>query len=81
MKEKLLNGLNNFLVFDTFVVVLSALWLLVGLMGRMLGIPLGLDLWYTLWQPVFTPAIGILIIGGVFNGIMGQVRKRLPSSQ
>lgn len=81
MKAKLLNGLNNFLVFDTFLVLLSALWLVVGLMGRTVGLPLGLNLWYKLWPILFTPAIGIFILGGLVSSAISQIRKRRLFSQ
>ncbi len=79
MKDRLLNGLNLVLMLDTFLVLLSFLWLLVALGGRSAGVPLGLDLWFQLWEPVFTPAIGILMGGAILSAAISQIRKRLLS--
>jgi hypothetical protein len=75
---KLLNGLNTLLVINTFVVLGSFVWFVVALLGRGAGIPLGLDIWHQLWEPVFTPALGILMGGAVFSGLLSQIMKRLP---
>lgn len=75
MKNKLLNWLNVALVVDTFFVLFSFSWLVVGLIGRTTGIPLGLDVWYKLWQPVFTPALGILMGGAILSGVIGRINQ------
>jgi hypothetical protein len=80
MKEKLLNGLNTFLVWNTFFVLASFLWFVVALMGRSLEIPLGFDLWYRLWDPVFTPAIGLLMGGALLSGLISWVRRRFSGA-
>lgn len=77
MKDKLLKLLNNFLVADVFVVLISFAWLAVAVIGRSAGVPLGLDLWYKLWEPVFTPAIGILMIGALLSGIISWISRKL----
>ena len=81
MKDKLLNSLDTILIFNTFFVLFSFLWLMVALVGRSTGIPLGLDLWYQLWEPLFTPAIGLLMGGALLSGLSRQILKRLSSSQ
>ncbi|MBE9125468.1 MULTISPECIES: hypothetical protein [unclassified Coleofasciculus] len=80
MKDTLIYWLNQFLVADVFLVLLSFFWLAIAVFGRSVGIPLGLDLWYRLWEPVFTPAIGILMAGALMSGIISQISKRLNSN-
>jgi hypothetical protein len=80
MKERLIRWLNQFLMLDVFLVLLSFFWLAIAVIGRSLGIPLGLDLWYRLWEPVFTPAIGILMAGALMSGLISQISKRLNSN-
>lgn len=80
MKERLIPWLNQFLMLDVFLVLLSFFWLAIAVIGRSLGIPLGLDLWYRLWEPVFTPAIGILMAGALMSGLISQISKRLDSN-
>jgi hypothetical protein len=77
---KILDGLNTLLVINTFVVIGSFFWFIAALLGRGAGIPLGLDLWHQLWEPVFTPALGILMGGAIFSGLLSQIMKRLPQS-
>ena len=76
MKDKLLNGLNLFLVADVFFVLLAFGWFAIAILGRSLGVPLGLDIWYGLWQPVFNPAIGILMLGALLSGLISWMSKR-----
>lgn len=73
MKDKLLDLLDKFLVFDVFVVLFSFFWFAAALIGRSLDIPLGLDLWYQLWEPVFTPAIGILMGGAILSWVVKKI--------
>jgi hypothetical protein len=80
MKDRLIGWLNQLLVLDVFLVLLSFLWLAIGVIGRSIGVPLGLDLWYRLWEPVFTPAIGILMAGAILSGLISWVSKRLNPS-
>jgi hypothetical protein len=80
MKDRLIGWLNQLLVLDVFLVLLSFLWLAIAVIGRSIGLPLGLDLWYRLWEPVFTPAIGILMAGAVLSGLISWVSKRLNPS-
>ncbi|HBB35922.1 MAG TPA: hypothetical protein DDZ80_11130 [Cyanobacteria bacterium UBA8803] len=80
MKEKLIHWLNQFLVADVFLVLLSFFWFAIAVVGRSVGVPLGLDVWYSLWEPVFTPAIGILMAGALISGLISQITKRLNSN-
>ncbi len=80
MKEQLIHWLNQLLMVDVFLVLLSFFWLAIAVVGRSLGLPLGLDLWYRLWEPVFTPAIGILMAGAILSGLINQISKRLKSN-
>mgnify|MGYP006274245749 FL=1 len=77
MKDKLLQWIDRALMFDLFLVLGSFVWWVIALLGRSADLPLGLDLWYQLWEPVFTPAIGILMLGAISNGIIRQISKRL----
>jgi hypothetical protein len=77
MKDQLIRWLNQLLMWDVFLVLLSFFWLAIAVVGHSLGIPLGLDLWYRLWQPVFTPAIGILMVGAIASGLINQISQRL----
>jgi hypothetical protein len=80
MKDRLSGWLNQLLMLDVFLVLLSFFWLAIAVLGRSLGVPLGLDLWYRLWEPVFTPAIGILMAGAILSGVISWVSKRLNAS-
>ncbi|MDP8963838.1 MAG: hypothetical protein M3O33_07595 [Cyanobacteriota bacterium] len=80
MKDRLSGWLNQLLMLDVFLVLLSFFWLAIAVLGRSLGVPLGLDLWYRLWEPVFTPAIGILMAGAILSGLISWVSKRLNAS-
>lgn len=80
MKEQLIHWLNQLLMADVFLVLLSFFWLAIAVVGRSLGLPLGLDLWYRLWEPVFTPAIGVLMAGAILSGLINQISKRLKSN-
>jgi hypothetical protein len=80
MKDRLIRWLNQVLVIDVFLVLLSFAWLAIAVVGRALNVPLGLDLWYRLWEPVFTPAIGILMAGALLSGLISQISKRLNSN-
>ena len=80
MKDRLIGWLNQLLMLDVFLVLLSFFWLAIAVLGRSLGVPLGLDLWYRLWEPVFTPAIGILMAGAILSGVISWVSKRLNAS-
>ncbi len=80
MKDRLIGWLNQLLVVDVFLVLLSFLWLAIAVIGRSIGVPLGLDLWYRLWEPVFTPAIGILMAGEILSGLISWLSKRLNAS-
>ena len=79
MKDQLIHWLNQFLMADVFLVLLSFFWFAIAVIGRSLGVPLGLDLWYSLWQPVFTPAIGLLMAGALLSGLISQISKRFNS--
>lgn len=76
MKDKFLQWVDRALMFDLFLVLGSFFWFAIALVGRSADVPLGLDLWYKLWEPVFTPAIGILMLGAISNGIIRQISKR-----
>ncbi len=80
MKDQLIRWLNQVLMVDVFLVLLSFFWLAIAVIGRSLGVPLGLDLWYRLWEPVFTPAIGILMAGALLSGLISQISKRFKSN-
>lgn len=80
MKERLIGWLNQALMLNVFLVLLSFIWLAAAVIGRSAGVPLGLDLWYRLWEPVFTPAIGILMAGAILSGLISWVSKRLNPS-
>jgi hypothetical protein len=80
MKDRLIRWLNQFLVMDVFLVLLSFFWLAIAVIGRSVGVPLGLDLWYRLWEPLFTPAIGLLMAGALMSGLISQISKRLNSN-
>ena len=80
MKDRLIRWLNQFLMLDVFLVLLSFFWLAIAVIGRSLGVSLGLDLWYRLWEPLFTPAIGLLMAGALMSGVISQISKRLNSN-
>lgn len=80
MKEKLINGLNLILVADVFFVLFSFFWFVIALLGRSAKVNLGFDLWYKLWEPIFMPAIGVLMAGAIFSGLLGWVSKKFQSN-
>ena len=75
MKETLLHWLNTVLVANFFFVLFAFLWFAIALIGRLTGIPLGFNLWHRLWEPVFTPAIGILMGGTIFTGLVAKLNQ------
>jgi hypothetical protein len=77
MIDRLIGWLNQLLVIDFFLVLLSFFWLAIAAFGRFVGLPLGLDLWYSLWQPVFTPAIGIVIAGTLLSGLFSWLANAM----
>lgn len=79
MKEKLLQWFDRILMLDLLVVLGSFFWFAIALLGRSANVSLGLDLWYKLWEPVFTPALGILMLGAIANGMIRQISKRFGS--
>ena len=80
MKDRLMGWLNQILVADVFLVLLSFFWFAIAVFGRSVGIPLGLDLWHRLWQPLFMPAISILMAGALLIGLITEISKRLNSN-
>ncbi|MCM1985115.1 hypothetical protein [Lyngbya confervoides] len=80
MKERILNGLNTFLVWNTFFVLISFIWFVAALIGKSTHVPLGLDLWMRLWDPLFTPAIGLLMAGAMVSGLSSWVMGKLQKS-
>ena len=80
MNDRLISWLNQLLMVNVFLVLLSFFWFAIAVVGRSLGVPLGLDLWYRLWEPVFTPAIGILMAGALLSGLISWVSKRLKTN-
>ena len=80
MKDQLIHWLNQLLMVDVFLVLLSFFWRAIAVVGRSIGVPLGLDLWYRLWEPVFTPAIGILMAGALLSGLINWVSNRLNAN-
>lgn len=80
MKDQLVRWLNQLLVVDVFLVLLSFFWLAIAVVGHSIGLPLGLDLWYRLWQPAFMPAIGILMAGAILSGVINWLSKRLKTN-
>ncbi len=77
MIDRLIGWLNQLLVIDVFLVLLSFFWLAIATFGRLVGLPLGLDLWYQLWQPVFTPAIGIVIAGTLLSALFSWLANAM----
>lgn len=75
MKDRLIAGLNQVLMLNVFLVLLSFFWLAAAVVGRSVGVPLGLDLWYRLWEPIFTPAIGVLMAGAILSGLISWFSK------
>jgi hypothetical protein len=80
MKERFISWLNMVLVADVFLVLLSFAWLAIAVIGHQVGVPLGLDLWFKLWEPLFTPAIGILMAGALFSGIVSWISRKFLSN-
>ncbi|MDJ0704837.1 MAG: hypothetical protein QNJ46_16255 [Leptolyngbyaceae cyanobacterium MO_188.B28] len=80
MKDKILNGLNLFLMVDLFLVLSSFVWFAVAVAGRAAHLNLGFDLWYSLWQPLFLPAISILMAGAIVSGVASWISKKFSSA-
>ncbi|HAG79894.1 MAG TPA: hypothetical protein DCL61_01710 [Cyanobacteria bacterium UBA12227] len=81
MKDRFISLLNQFLVANVFLVLLSFFWFAIAVFGRSVGISLGLDVWHRFWEPVFMPAIGILMAGALLSGLISQISKRLNSTR
>jgi TRAP-type C4-dicarboxylate transport system permease small subunit len=80
MKDRLISWLNQLLMLNVFLVLLSFVWFAIAVFGRSIGVALGFDLWYSLWEPLFMPAIGILMAGAIMSGLINQISKRLKSN-
>jgi hypothetical protein len=76
MREKILDWLNRFLVFDVFVVFFGFAWFVLGLVGRSMGNSKIFDVWYQLWIPVFNPAIGILFLGAFASWGISKLKQK-----
>ncbi|MEL6384563.1 MAG: hypothetical protein AAFQ89_19315 [Cyanobacteria bacterium J06626_18] len=79
MWERVLGGLNWFLVGNLFFVLASFGWFAAAVVGRSLNVNLGLDIWYSLWMPLFQPAIGILMAGAIAIGVLRWVSNKLAA--
>ena len=79
MWERMLGGLNWFLVGNLFFVLASFGWFAAAVVGRSLNVNLGLDVWYSLWMPLFQPAIGILMAGALAVGLLRWLSNKLAS--
>jgi hypothetical protein len=75
MFSTLLVWLNRFLVLDVFVVLLGFFWFVGALAGEAGGLSLGYNLWLRLWPLLFQPAISILILGALGNGLAGKIQQ------
>jgi hypothetical protein len=71
--------LNTALTVNFFFVLASFAWFLIAVVGRSLEIPLGFELWYRLWQPLFQPAIGLLMLGAIINGVGSWLQQKLKT--
>ncbi|NJK42165.1 MAG: hypothetical protein HC934_14095 [Acaryochloridaceae cyanobacterium SU_2_1] len=80
MLNKIGNGINTILMYNLFFVCFCFLWFVIALAGRQLNFPLGFDIWYSLWPSLIQPAISILMAASILAGLVGLIRKRLPSS-
>lgn len=80
MKDRLISWVNQLLMLNVFLVLLSFVWFAIAVFGRSVGVALGFDLWYSLWEPLFMPAIGILMAGAIMSGLINQISKRLKSN-
>lgn len=75
MVDFLQTWLNRLLVLNVFVVLLGFLWFAVAVLGESTGLSLGYHLWQQLWLPLFNPAIAILMVAALGNGLIAKISR------
>lgn len=69
--------LEKLLVADFFLITISLMWFLTGVIQRSITKDSSLlEAWLKLWEPLFQPALGIFMAGTLLSGISKKLEKK-----
>ncbi len=69
--------LDNFLLFNLFIVIFSAFFFMFSLIMEINGRSIFLDFFRRIWEPFILPTITILISSILFIAIISWLKKKL----
>ena len=69
--------LDNFLLCNLFIVILSALFFIFSLIMEINGKPIFLDFFRRLWEPFILPTITIMISSTLLVALISWLKKQL----
>ncbi len=69
--------LDNFLLFNLFIVIFSSLFFIFSLIMDINGISIFLDFFRRIWDPLILPTITILISSTLLIAIISWLKKKL----
>ena len=69
--------LDNFLLFNLFIVILSSLFFIFSLIMEINGKSIFLNFFRRIWEPFILPAITILISSALLIAIISWLKKKL----
>ncbi len=72
---------DNFLLINIFLVILSSLYFLFSLIMNIRGNYIFLDFFRKLWNPIILPLITLLIVSALLNGFISWLMKKLPHQE
>jgi len=73
--------LDNFLLFNLFIVIFSSLFFIFSLIMDINGISIFLDFFRRIWDPLILPTITILISSTLLIAIISWLKKKLLLSE
>ena len=72
--------LDRLLILNVLVVFLGAGFFGIAVLAQTQGRNQPMDLFQQLWQPLFTPAISLLIMAALINGILSWWQLRVQKA-
>ena len=69
--------LDNFLLFNLFIVIFSSLFFIFSLIMDICGKTIFLEFFRRIWKPFILPTISILISSSLFIGVISWLKKKL----
>ena len=73
--------IDNFLLFNLFVVIFFAIFFIVAVIMQINGVFIFLNFFQKLWNPLIAPLITIFIISTLANGINSWWRRKWLSQE